>query len=324
MFKIGLIVPLLCALCLVAEAQAPKEFRDQFPPSTDAKLVTIKYLNSMDGSPNEALLEVPAPTGHPYPLIVTPNAANWTQEMNQSLWSGVASKFGVMILYPRHKGPVNPNVTLGSPKQIANLESAITEVEKEFSIDKTRVYAAGLSQGAIETLLVVGADSGRFAGAMAINPIPDFLAFYQDLTSFLAHPPDGTQDPLVKLRLGQWPPLVKLLEFDTGGTPDTKRAAYYSRSSVIYAQQLARTPLIIYWASDDELIPNGADHQGGMLADLIRSFHPENFHEVKHTGGHGYPFYQYDLTNLSVKIFPRDIFLDSVKQMLEFRGASGR
>jgi hypothetical protein len=140
----------------------------------------------------------------------------------------------------------------------------------------------------------------------------------------LEHPADGPQDPLTKLRLSQWPTLIKLLEFETGGTPDTARAAYYRHSSIIYAQQLAWTPLILYWSENDELIPNGANHQGGMLADLIRTFQPAHFQEIKNTGGHAYPFYQYDLTKMSVKVFPRDIFLDSVKRLLEFRsGTSG-
>jgi poly(3-hydroxybutyrate) depolymerase len=304
---------------LVAAAQAPKQYLDQLPPSPQTKVVTISYVNAFDGSPGQAMLELPPSTGHPLPLIVTPNAANWSQEMNRSNWSGVADRFGVMILYPRGQGDLNPNVTLGSPKQLSNLECAIAEVEKKYPVDRSRVYAAGISQGAIETLLLVGAHPDRFAGALALNSIPDCLAFYGDMKAFVDHPPEGAPDPVTKLRLAQWPVMIKLLEHVTGGTPDTARAAYYQLSAVIDARELAQVPLILYWAEDDELIPNGANHQGGMLANLIRTFHPSDFQEVKHTGGHGYPFYQVDLGSMTVKVFPRQIFLDSVQQLLAFR-----
>ena len=311
------------ALMLVSlglSAQAPKRFLDQVPPSPKTKVVTIKYENSFDGTPAEALLELPPSMGQPVPLIVTPNAAGWTQEMNRSAWSGVADRFNVMILYPRGQGTPNPNVTIGSPKQMANLESAMAAVEKKYKVDEKRVYAAGVSQGAIESLLLVGRDPERFAGALSINPIVDFIALYDDYYAFLAHPPQDTLDPLTKLRIAQWAALEKLFQMDMGGTPDTARAAYYQRSPVIYAQQISRVPLILYWAEDDELISDGAHHQGGMFADLLRTFHPVHFQEVKHTGGHGYPFYQINLAEMSVNVFPREIFLDSVKPLLQYRG----
>jgi hypothetical protein len=300
-------------------AQAPRQYLNRLAPSPQTKVVTISYVNSFDQSPCEAMLELPPKLDRAVPLIVTPNAANWTQEMNRSNWTGVADQFGVMILYPRHQGKMNPNVSLGSARQMGNLDSAIAEVEKRYRVDKSRVYAAGLSQGAIETLLLAGRNPERFAGALAINPVADMLAFYDDMSAFLEHPP-AAGDALSKLRLGQWTGLRKLLEVDLG-SPDAARDEYYRRSAVIYAQQLARVPLILYWAEDDELIPNGANHQGGMLANLIRTFHPANLEEVKHTGGHGYPFYQVNLDTMSITEFPREIFLGSVKRLLEFHRA---
>jgi len=310
--------PLLFLLASALHAQAPKQLMDALPPKTPA--VTIEYTNPFDQSKNEALVEVPPGRSGPLPLVVTPHAANWTQEANRSLWSGVAEQFGVIMLYPRHQGKPNPRVTMGNPKQLQNIQAAMAETERRYPVDKSRVYVAGLSQGAVETLLMAGHYPREFAGAMAINPVADFLAFHDDLAPKYVQ---ETADPgLRKIRESQWPALRGLMESDLGGTPDSAaRAAYFLRSPVEYARELATVPLILCWAEDDELIPNGATHQGGMLAQVIRDFHPAALHELKHTGGHGWPFYRVDLNKMKVEVFPRDLFLDSVKEMLAAKPA---
>ena len=308
-------VPCLLAVsaCLV-EAQAPRQLLEKMAPLPATKLVTIEYTNPFDQSHSEALLELPQKLGATAPLIVTPHAANWTQESNRCLWTGVADHFGVMILYPRHQGKLNPRLSLGSPKQLGNLEAAIAEVERRYPVDKSRVYAAGLSQGAVETLLLAGRYPKQFAGALAINPVVDFVALHEDLSpAAVEQTPD---EALRKLRAVQWPALRKMCEAEFGGLPAAARAQYYLRSPFLYARELASIPLILYWAEDDELIPVGATHQGGMLAELMRAWKPAALTEVKHTGGHGYPFYGIDLAAMSVRYFPRHIFLDSVTQML--------
>jgi hypothetical protein len=58
-----------------------------------------------------------------------------------------------------------------------------------------------------------------------------------------------------------------------------------------------------------------------MLAQMIRSFHPTALHEMKHSGGHGWPFYRVDLAKMKIEVFPRELFLESVKEMLTARPA---
>ncbi len=318
--RILLTLMFFAACPLPGWAQAPEEFMEKSPPSAKTRVVTVQYVNSFDGTPGEALLELPASLDHPVPLVLTPNPAGWTQEMNRCLWTGIADKFDVMILYPRGQDRTAPNTSLGAPQQIANLESALVATEKAYRVDKTRVYAAGLSQGAIEALLIAGRYPKQFAGVLSINPIVDFIAFYQDLMDTqasvpvsLLHPaPTVSPHPAPSPRVA----LAQLIAQEVGGTPDTARAAYYQRSPIIYSAQLARVPLILYWATDDEIIPNGAHHQGGVLATLVRSFHPTSFKEISHQGGHGYPFFHAKTTPPGIQLYPRRIFLDSVKQML--------
>ena len=311
---------IVAALLIAASAyaQAPKQLLEALPPTRPP--VTIEYTNPFDGSKNEALVDLPEKLRGPAPLIVTPHGANWTQEMNRSLWSGVADRFGVIVLYPRHQGKINPRVSFGSRKQLLNLMAAIAEAKKRYPVDASKIYAGGISQGGVETLLLVGEHPEQFAGAIAINPIADMLAFYEDVA------PDKieatTDPPLRKLRQQQWPALRNVMVADFGGTPETARPEYYRRSGLIFARQLASVPLLLYWAENDELIPNGATRQSGMLAGLIRTFNPAAFQEVKHSGGHGYPFYQVDLSVLSVKVFPRDIFLAGITQMLDPKHAA--
>jgi hypothetical protein len=286
----------LVLLCGAALAQAPGELLQKLPPSPKTKVVKITFVNRYDNSPGEALLEVPAKMHGPTPLIISPHGANWTPEMNRSLWSGVADDLGVLIIHPVHQGKVNPRVSFGSARQMGNLESAIETVEKNYPVDKKRVYAAGISQGAIESLLLAGRHPERFAGALAMNPVADFAAFYNDAPTFQA-----------------------LLKVDLGGTPDAARAEYDRRSPVHYAKQLSRVPVIIYWADNDELIPRGVDHQGGPLCAAIRTFHPAALKEVRHSKGHGYPFFGVDPVKQAIEFFPRSIFLSTVKEMLQSR-----
>jgi dipeptidyl aminopeptidase/acylaminoacyl peptidase len=313
--------PLYLAILLLPGfglCQAPKQYLDQSPPSASTRLVTLKYTNSFDGGAGEALVELPPEMKAKVPLIVTSHGANWTQEMNRSVWTGVADQFGVIVLYPRHQGALNPRVSMGSAKQMANLESAVTAAVREYPVDEKRIYAGGISQGGLETLLLLGHNPSRYAGGLAINPLVDFFAFHDQLKAFLDTHPEPATDPLDKLRQGQWAALLKLTEFETGGTPDTSRAEYYLRSPAFYAREIARVPLILYWAEDDELIPNGATHQGGMLAGMLRKLGAPSVHEVKHTGGHGYPFYRVDLAKMQVSLFPRDIFISSVRELLQY------
>lgn len=312
MTRIVLAIAVSVTIAVSAWAQPPKEYLEQSPPSPTTKVVKLEFINSFDQSRGEALLEVPEKLSRPVPLIISPHPGNWTPEMNRSLWAGVADQFGVLILHPVHRGKLNPRVSFGSARQLGNLESAIAEAQRRYPVDDSRVYAAGLSQGAIESLLLAGRHPKRFAGVLSINTIADYLAFHQGGQ-------ESTEDTVSRFRSNTWSQLRKLFELDFGGTPDTARAEYYLRSPVLYAQQLAQTPLILYWAENDEIIGRGGTHQGGMLAEVIRAFKPANFREVRHSEGHGYPFYRVDLEKMSVSLFPREIFLESVKEMLKFR-----
>ena len=168
-----------------------------------------------------------------------------------------------------------------------------TTVEKQYPVDAKRIYAGGISQGAIESLLLAGLKPERFAGVLAINPVADFKAFYEDAPSFRP-----------------------LLEKDLGGKPDEAAEEYARRSPVTYAGQLARVPLILYWADNDELIPNGETRQGGRLSELIKAAKPASFREVRHSQQHGYPFFRVDAQTKKLEVFEHATFRSSVKELL--------
>ena len=285
-------------LCLmlcdtIVRAQAPGEYLRKVPPEVGTRTVTLKYVNRFDNSPGEAILEVPRSITGRAPLIISPHPANWTPESNRSLWSGVTDSLHVFILYPTHQGKANPRVSLGSPRQMGNLESAIDAAVSAYPIDKSKIYAAGLSQGAIEALLLAGRHPERFAGVLSINPIADFSAFYQDVPSFQA-----------------------LLKLDCGGPPETKRSEYDQRSPLTYARQLARLPVTMYWADNDEIIPHGPERQGGVLGAAIRAWKPVAFTEIRHSMGHGYPFFGVDIRAKTVGIYPENIALLAIRTLI--------
>lgn len=306
----GLLLILLAGAGPV-RAQVPEKFIQQSAPLRTTKVERLRFVNPFDGSVAEALLELPGELHSPAPLIVSPHPANWSAETNRSLWRGIAEGQQVFILHPIHQGKLAPGITFGSKKQMMLLESAIEAVKKGHPVDPNRVYAAGASQGAIEALLLAGRHPECLAGVLAINPLVDFLAYYQT-------PELPGDSPLTRTRSQQWQTVKSVIEKDFGGTPDTARGEYYLRSPILYAQNLARVPLILYWADNDEIIGHGLTHQGGLLAEVVRSFHPHSFYEVRHSGGHGYPFFQFNLSTGDVQVFAQDIFLESVKKLLTF------
>jgi pimeloyl-ACP methyl ester carboxylesterase len=297
-FMLGLVFGILPGQL---SAQAPKEYLAASAPRPQTKVVKLTYTNPLDQSVGEALLELPPKLNRPTPLIISPHGANWTPEMNRAIWTGVVDDFNVMILNPQSQGKVAPGVSLGSARQMSNLEAAFAETQRRYPVDKNRIYACGISQGGIETLMLVGQRPQLFAGAVAINPIADFLAMHEDSAQFRT-----------------------LLDVDFSGTPDTARAEYYLRSPFFYAHALATVPLILYWAENDEIIPQGEKHQGGLLAELIRAHQPKAFEEVRHAQGHGYPFFAVDVVNKKVVTFPRGPFLESVKKMLSYTRARAK
>lgn len=290
--RLGLVLVLLSSPTKLL-AQAPEQFLRKWVPSEKTKIVKIEFVNPFDKSQGSALLEVPAKMDGPTPLIISPHAANWSPEANRSIWTGIADEMGVMVLHPVHQGKLLPPISLGSDRQMANLEAAIARVEKLYSVDPKRIYAAGASQGGTESLLLAGRSPQRFAGVLAINPVTDFQAFHKDAPGFR-----------------------DLLDKDFGGTPQTALKEYERRSPTSYADKLARVPLIIYWADNDEIIPNGATRQAGRLCELIQAAKPASFKEVRHSKQHGYPFFRFDSKAKTFEIYDRETFLSSVKEML--------
>jgi poly(3-hydroxybutyrate) depolymerase len=163
--KYGVLVMLLgIAAPQLMLAQASQEFMKLSTPSPSTHVEILRYTNSFDGSTGEAMLEIPASSPsdkqHRMPLILTSNPAGWTQAANRCLWTGIADKFHMMILYPRGQDSLEPNASLGAPRQIATLQAALLETEKLYPVDTNRISAAGLSQGALEALLMAAKHPG--------------------------------------------------------------------------------------------------------------------------------------------------------------------
>jgi len=293
--SLGFLLVLLCSSNPLP-AQAPGPFLQKWAPSERTKVVKIEFVNPFDNSDGSALLELPARLDGPVPLFVSPHGANWSPESNRSLWTGVADELGVLVLHPTHQGKLTPAVSLGGDRQMANLEAAVAHVEKRYPVDVKRIYAGGISQGATESLLLGGRKPERYAGVLAINPVADFSAFYEDAPGFR-----------------------QLLEKDFGGTPREAAEEYARRSPVTYAEQLARLPVILYWADNDELIPRGESRQGGRLSDLIEAAKPAFFRQVRHSKQHGYPFFRVDSKTKQLEVFERATFLASVKELLDHK-----
>lgn len=144
--------------------------------------------------------------------------SNNSQQANLSQMNSVADSEGFLTVYPRSIG-THWNVMQddSEPRDIDFTESLLDQLESDYAIDRSRVYATGFSNGGSMSFLVGSTLPNRFA---AIAPVAATIPVKNDLdevnvlnpteapTSSRAVPVMymlGTNDPLVAYDGGQSP-----------------------------------------------------------------------------------------------------------------------
>lgn len=124
------------------------------------------------GRQREFVLHVPAgyDPGKPAPLVISLHGAGmWgAAQMDTSGWNAVADREGFIVVYPsgaEGRGPRvwEPNPGAGVSEDVRFISDLIDELERTHSIDASRIYANGLSNGGGMSFVLSCALSDRIA-----------------------------------------------------------------------------------------------------------------------------------------------------------------
>jgi len=182
-------LPLVAVLCFLSFAA--------FSNRTNGSLVS-------SGQKREYLLYVPRSydRARPTPLIISMHAAAlWpAAQRNTSRWNRVADEQGLIVAYPSGSGVprVFPMEGAALTDDIKFISDLIDKLEADYNIDRTRIYADGLSNGGGMAFALSCALSDRIAAVGMVaaaqllpwswctdsRPVP-MIAFH------------GTDDPIV-------------------------------------------------------------------------------------------------------------------------------
>jgi polyhydroxybutyrate depolymerase len=164
------------------------------------------------GVHREYVLHVPGgyQRGRPSPLVISMHGAGgWpVQQMEISRWNSLADQFGFLVVYPsglRRSGPTTWRATGGDDERadVRFIADLLDTMRVAYTIDASRIYATGLSNGAGMAFVLSCTMSDRIAAVGLVagahllpwrwckdeRPVP-MMAFH------------GTADPMAPYRGG--------------------------------------------------------------------------------------------------------------------------
>lgn len=165
------------------------------------------------GEKREYLLYVPRSydPSHPTPLVISLHGAGgWpAQQMRVSEWNRLADRERFIVVYPAGARSPGPRIwhAMREPeleKDVRFISDLIAKLEREYTIDRRRIYANGLSNGGGMSFVLSCTLSDRIAAVGLVasaqtlpwrwctddRPVP-MIAFH------------GTADPVIPYRGGQ-------------------------------------------------------------------------------------------------------------------------
>ncbi|MCI0376784.1 MAG: prolyl oligopeptidase family serine peptidase [Gemmataceae bacterium] len=117
----------------------------------------------------------------PAPLVLALHGATMSARIMEpfSGLSALADREGCIVVYPNGTGPseilytwncggFSPALAKNKPDDVAFLGKVLDDVEKTFAVDKKRIYAAGMSNGAMMAYRLAAEMSERIAAVAAV------------------------------------------------------------------------------------------------------------------------------------------------------------
>jgi len=143
----------------------------------------------------------------PTPLLILLHT--WGGDVNQKHddWQAEAVQRGWLYIQPNFRGPNKRPEALGSKLARQDILDALDFMQREFNVDGSRVYLAGVSGGGHMTMLMAGHHPEKFSAASAWVGISDITEWYrfhlkngkpdnyaQNILDSLGGPPGETSD----------------------------------------------------------------------------------------------------------------------------------
>ena len=244
--------------------------------SLTSRQITIAY-RTHDGHIRNAYVLLPhgyRPGNNPaIPLVISPHGRAVDGKINTRRWGRLPTLGNFAVINPDGYGRLLPLHSWGYAGQIADLarmpeilETALPWVH----VNRSKLYAAGGSMGAQETLLLAGRYPHLLAGAVAVDGPADFGLQYRNFPRLkcdracLAR--GWGQIGLAKQRLARK---------EVGGTPKTAAAKFAARSPISYARTIAQScvPVQIWWSRTDKIVLDPS-RQSGRMARALRTANP--------------------------------------------------
>jgi len=161
------------------------------------------------GQTREYLLYVPDSyhPGSPTPLVISIHGyAEWpAHQMQLSGWNQLADEYGLIVVYPsgtgfpKHWHDTGHSETGEDPLiDVQFISDLIDKLEREYTIDTTRVYANGLSNGGGMSIFLACTLSNRIAGVGSVSGaylVPEQECLPSRPVPLIAF--HGTADPIV-------------------------------------------------------------------------------------------------------------------------------
>ena len=180
------------------------------------------------GIKREFLLHVPPNYDHakPVPLVISLHgAATWPmQQRNVSGWDRLADSLGFIVVYPSgmHEGPRIWHVENGRglTVDVRFVTDLIDTLASRYNIDRSRIYANGLSNGGGMSFVLSCTMSDRIAAVgmvSAAQTLPwDWCTDHRPVPMIMFH---GTADPIVPYEGGLGTSAFAPTRFDPNAKP---------------------------------------------------------------------------------------------------------
>ena len=162
----------------------------------------------VDGETRAYLVHVPPgyDRSHAVPLVISMHGAGgWpAQQMRMTRWNRLADRDGFIVVYPSGKDAAGPRIWHAS--DVTYITRLIDRLERDYNIDRTRIYANGFSNGGGMTFVLSCTISDRLAAvglAGAAQPLP--WSWCRDARPIAMIAIHGTDDRFAPYRGGQSP-----------------------------------------------------------------------------------------------------------------------
>ena len=214
------------------------------------------------------------------PLVIAPHARSGDPAKNARRWGDLPGSRGLIVLAPPSAGRVEAKGRAwGYPPSIAKLAST-PRIAKQYlpwlRWDPDRVYTAGFSMGAQQSLLLLARRPDLFAAAAGADSLVDFFRRWYE---FPRSPLARTEQPRATR--------------EVGGTPARVPWLYRRRSPITFARTIAFSgvPVQLWWNPSEQVIINQQTTQSGRLWRLVRRLNSDApIDAVVHRAPHGEVF----------------------------------